>query len=112
MYFLVLYSSDVERQRRKKLMDKKTQEIFFKNSVDMDVIGKLANTMVDGIKEAGKPKRIKVEIRNVGEFDPNLSIEEVIDEIDKEYVKEEIFKLDLLRAWKQDNHYVIVGVKL
>lgn len=93
-------------------MDKKTQEIFFKNSVNMDVIGKLANTMVDGIKEAGKPKRIKVEIRNVDEFDPNLSIEEVIDEIDKEYVKEEIFNLDLLRVWKQDNHYVIVGVKL
>ena len=93
-------------------MDRKTQEIFFKNSIDMDVIGELASTMVDGIEEAGKPKRIKIEIRRADEFDPNMSIEEVIDEIDKEYAKEEIFKLDLLRAWKQDDHYVIVGVKL
>ena len=93
-------------------MDRKTQEIFFKNSVDMDVIGKLANTLVEGIDEAGNPKRIKIEIRNTDEFDPKLSIEEVVDEIDKEYTKEEMFKLDLLRAWKQDNHYLIVGVKL
>ena len=93
-------------------MDRKTQEIFFKNSVDMDVIGKLANTFVEGIDEAGNPKRIKIEIRNTDEFDPKLSIEEVVDEIDKEYTKEEMFKLDLLRAWKQDNHYVIVGVNL
>lgn len=102
----------VSKSKGEKHMDRKTQEIFFKNSVDMDVIGKLASTMVDGIKEAGKPKRIKVEIRSADEFDPNLSIGEVIDEIDKEYAKEEVFKLDLLRAWKQDNHYVIVGVKL
>ena len=93
-------------------MDRKTQEIFFKNSVDMDVIGKLASTMVDGVDEAGNPKRIKIEIRNIDEFDSKLSIEEVVNEIDKEYAKEEMFKLDLLRAWKQDNHYVIVGVKL
>lgn len=93
-------------------MDRKTQEIFFKNSVDMDVIGKLANTFVEGIDEAGNPKRIKIEIRNIDEFDSKLSIEEVVNEIDKEYAKEEMFKLDLLRAWKQDNHYVIVGVKL
>ena len=93
-------------------MDRKTQEIFFKNSVDMDVIGKLANTFVEGIDEAGNPKRIKIEIRNIDEFDSKLSIEEVVNEIDKEYEKEEMFKLDLLRAWKQDNHYVIVGVKL
>lgn len=93
-------------------MDRKTQEIFFKNSVDMDVIGKLANTFVEGIDEAGNPKRIKIEIRNIDEFDSKLSIEEVVNEIDKEYIKEEMFKLDLLRAWKQDNHYVIVGVKL
>ena len=93
-------------------MDRKTQEIFFRNSVDMDVIGKLANTFVEGIDEAGNPKRIKIEIRNIDEFDSKLSIEEVVNEIDKEYAKEEMFKLDLLRAWKQDNHYVIVGVKL
>ena len=93
-------------------MDRKTQEIFFKNSVDMDVIGKLANTFVEGIDEVGNPKRIKIEIRNIDEFDSKLSIEEVVNEIDKEYAKEEMFKLDLLRAWKQDNHYVIVGVKL
>ena len=93
-------------------MDRKTQEIFFKNSVDMDLIGKLANTFVEGIDEAGNPKRIKIEIRNIDEFDSKLSIEEVVNEIDKEYAKEEMFKLDLLRAWKQDNHYVIVGVKL
>ena len=78
----------------------------------MDVIGKLANTFVEGIDEAGNPKRIKIEIRNIDEFDSKLSIEEVVNEIDKEYAKEEMFKLDLLRAWKQDNHYVIVGVKL
>lgn len=95
-----------------KIMDKKTQEYFFKNSVDMDVLGKLVNAMVDGIKEVGKPKRIKVEIRSADDFTPNLSIEEVIDEIDKEYAKEEIFKLDLLRIWKLNDYYVIVGVKL
>ena len=62
-------------------MDRKTQEIFFKNSVDMDVIGKLANTFVEGIDEAGNPKRIKIEIRNIDEFDSKLSIEEVVNEI-------------------------------
>ena len=80
--------------------------------MNMDAIGKLVSTMVDGIKEAGKPKRIKVEIRSTDEFDSRLSIEEVVDEIDREYAKTEISKLDLLRAWKQDDHYVIVGVKL
>ena len=93
-------------------MDRKIQEIFFKNSVDMDVIGKLANTFAEGIDEAGNPKRIKIEIRNIDEFDTKLSIEEIVDEIDKEYTEKEMFKLDFLRAWKQDNHYVIVGVKL
>ena len=72
-------------------MDRKTQEIFFKNSVDMDVIGKLASTMVEGINEAGNPKRIKIEIRNIDEFDSKLSIEEVVNEIDKEYTKEDFY---------------------
>ena len=93
-------------------MDRKTQEIFFNNSVDMDVLVKCANTLVDGVKEAGQPKTIRVEIRNVDEFDSKLSLEEIIDKIDEEYHKEEALKIDLLRIWKQNNHYVIVGVKL
>ena len=93
-------------------MDRETQKFFFKNSVDMDLIADSIKTFLSNINEAGNPKRIKVEIRNIDEFEPNLSIEEVFEKIDAEYAKEEIFKLDLLRAWKQNNHYVIVGVKL
>lgn len=93
-------------------MDRETQEKFFNNSVDMDVISDNVNAFISNIKNSGNPKRIKVDIRNVEEFGSDLSIEEVAEKIDSDYSKNEATKFDLIRIWKQDNHYVIAGVRL
>ena len=92
-------------------MDQKTQKIFFQSSVDMDLIGKFANEMIAKTKEAGNPKRLIIEIRKADSFDENLSMEEIFERIDKEYSQESI-RIDLLRAYKTDDYYVITGVKL
>ena len=92
-------------------MDRKTQEIFFRNTVDMDALAKCASEMIDSSKKAGDPKRLKIEIRKVDEFDSKLSLDEIFEQIDNEYSKESVH-LDMLRATKIDNYFVIVGVKL
>lgn len=92
-------------------MDRKAQEIFFDSSVDMEAISESAINMIKTIEEAGNPKRINIEIRREDYFDENLSMDEVFEQIDKEYSKEPS-KLDLLRINKADNRYVIIAVKL
>lgn len=101
------------KDKGEKLMDRKTQEIFFQNSADMDLLAETTNSLIKTIKEAGDPKKTKIEIRKADEFDSNLSPDEVIEQIDREITKtNDVFALDLLRVWKQDEYYVIVGVKL
>ena len=92
-------------------MDRKTQEIFFRNTVDMDALAKCASEIIDQSKKAGGPKRLKIEIRKVEEFDSKLSLDEIFEQIDNEYSKENVH-LNMLRATKVDNYFVIVGVKL
>lgn len=94
-------------------MDRKTQEIFFQGSADMDLLSERTKELINVTKEAGNPKKVKIEIRRADEFDEHLSPEEVIDRIDKEISKtNDAFALDLLRVWKQDDYYLIVGVKI
>lgn len=92
-------------------MDRKTQEFFFQNSVDMNALAKCSADMIDGVKKAGDPKRLKVEIRKAEEFDDKLSLEEIVEQIDKEYSKESSC-MDVVRISKVGNHFVIIGVKL
>lgn len=92
-------------------MDRKTQEFFFQNSVDMNALAKCSADMIDGIKKAGDPKRLKIEIRKAEEFDNKLSSEEIVEQIDKEYSEESSY-LDMVRISKVSNYYVIIGVKL
>ena len=92
-------------------MDRKAQEIFFAKSVDMNAIMKHAKAAVDVGKKSGDPKRIRIEIRKVDEFNDGLSPEEIFEEIDKEFLKER-YDVDMFRATLTDDCVVIVGVKL
>lgn len=92
---------------------KKLEEIFFSKSVDWKHISKYVNIMLDGIKEADNPKRMRVEIRLEDEFGENLSGEKIFEMIDEEFQKNKVaMDLDLCRMWKMNEYVVIVGIKL
>ena len=94
-------------------MDKKTQEVLFQNSVDMDLLAEHSNDLISTIEKAGDPKKVKIEIRKADEFAPGLSQEEIVDRIDREISKSnDVFTLDLLRVWKHGKYYLVLGVKL
>lgn len=94
-------------------MDRKTQEIFFQGSVDMDLLSEKVKDLINLTEEVGNPKKVKIEIRRADEFDSHLSPEEVINRIDEEISRtNDAFTIDFLRVWKQDNYYLAVGVKI
>ena len=93
-------------------MNRKTQEIFFENSVDMDAITNYVNKLVDGIKEAGQPKRVEIEIRHLDKSEQKMSLEEIFQKIDEEYFKKSPNEINLQRVWKHKDLIVITGVEL
>ena len=94
-------------------MDRKTQEILFQGSADMDLLSKKAKEFIETTKEAGNPQKVKIEIRRADDFNSQLSSEEIIEQIDKEISKtNDAFSINLLRVWKQDDYYIVVGVKI
>lgn len=94
-------------------MDRETQKIFFQGSADMDLLAEKTKELIEVTKEAGNPEMVKIEIRRADGFDGHLSPEEIIERIDEEISKtNDAFMINLLRVWKQDDYYLVVGVKI
>ena len=92
---------------------RKMEEIFFNKAVDWDHISRYVNILLDGVREADNPKRMRVEIRLESEFGENLSGEKIFEMIDEEFERTKVARdLDLCRMWKMNEYVVIVGVKL
>ena len=92
-------------------MDRKTQEILFNNSVDLDMITERVNKVMDNIQEVGNPKKLIIELRKKNEFGDNVSMDDVLNQIDDEYSNNNL-GIDLLRLSKVNDYYVIIGVRL
>lgn len=93
-------------------MDRETQKMFFQNSIDLDVITDYVNNLVETLKEAGEPKKLRIELRDENEFEQGLSPDEIINKIDQEYSSNIEDRPSLLRTWKLEKYYLIVGVNL
>ena len=96
-----------------KEMSAKLEEIIYGKTVDWDFLKRSVDTLIKGIEEAYKPKRLRIEIRKEEEFGVNLSGETIFEMIDKEFEEnKEKLNLDLCHMWKINEDVIIIGVKL
>ena len=94
-------------------MNSKLEEIIYGKSVDWDFLKKTVDTLINGIEETYKPKRLRIEVRREEEFGENLSGETIFEMIDKEFEQnKERLNLDLCHMWKINEDVIIIGVKL
>ncbi|MBE6134058.1 MAG: hypothetical protein E7178_05260 [Erysipelotrichaceae bacterium] len=93
-------------------MENKIEELLFGKTVNWDAIKKYVDIIVEGIKDADNPKRLRIEVRMEEEFGHNLSSEQIFEIVDKEFIEnKEHLNLDYCRIWKMNEYVIIVGIK-
>ena len=96
-----------------KEMSARLEKIIYGKTVDWDFLKRSVDTLIKGIEETYKPKRLRIEIRKEEEFGVNLSGETIFEMIDKEFEEnKEKLNLDLCHMWKINEDVIIIGVKL
>ena len=79
----------------------------------MDVLAEQIENIAELAEGVGDPKKILIEIRRADEFDEKLSPEEVVHQIDDEILRRNsVFSIDIMRVWKQGDHYLVLGAKI
>lgn len=93
-------------------MEKKLQEIFFKQTVDTEEVTKLTNEFVEAYQKSDNP-HVRIELVPLTEEQKKSSYEDLLKEIDDQLREKEFNKeFNFYRVWTKGKYAVILGFQL